>query len=82
MPCGCYYSLPLPHDAAGWSKVCDCGIFWSCSLFFLVPCLSLAHRLSGLHLEMLPTDVRLLLRQFVVNVVFSSEKLIVCKMLC
>ena len=35
MSCGCYFSLPLPHMDVGWSAVCDCGISWSCSTFFL-----------------------------------------------
>ena len=27
MPCGCKCYVALPHDAVGWSAVCDCGIF-------------------------------------------------------
>ena len=32
----CYYkySVALPHDAVGWSAVCDCGISGSYSLNF------------------------------------------------
>ena len=30
MSCEC--SVALPHDAVGWSAVCDCGIFLSSSL--------------------------------------------------
>ena len=26
MSCYCKFSLTLPHDAVGWSEVCDCGI--------------------------------------------------------
>ena len=28
------YSVSLPRCAVGWSAVCDCGIFRSCSLYF------------------------------------------------
>ena len=39
-------SVSLPHDALGWSAVCDCGISWLFSLFNLGfsmkgPCLSI-----------------------------------------
>ena len=26
VPCYCYCRVALPHDAVGWSAVCDCGI--------------------------------------------------------
>ena len=26
MSCYCLFSVALPHDAMGWSAVCDCGI--------------------------------------------------------
>ena len=26
MSCYCKCPVPLPHDAVGWSAVCDCGI--------------------------------------------------------
>ena len=29
MLCCCFCSLPLPHDAVGWSVVCDRDISWS-----------------------------------------------------
>ena len=34
----CYYKCPvaLPHGAMDWSAACDCGIFYSYSLTFLV----------------------------------------------
>ena len=34
MSCGCYCSLPLPHEAVGWSALCDYGIciYWSFTL--------------------------------------------------
>ena len=33
----CYFkcSVALPHDAVGWSAMCDCGIFLSYSLSVL-----------------------------------------------
>ena len=31
----CAYSVSFPHDAVGWSAVCDCGISWSNSPFGL-----------------------------------------------
>ena len=33
MACDCYCSVAHPHDAVGWSAVCDCDIFLSYSLF-------------------------------------------------
>ena len=32
--CRCMLYVSLPHDAVGWSAVCDWGISWSCSLTF------------------------------------------------
>ena len=32
--CGCWYSVSLPRCVVGWSAVCDCGIFRSCTLYF------------------------------------------------
>ena len=34
LSCDCKCSVSLPHGAAGWSAVCDCGISWSYSLTF------------------------------------------------
>ena len=31
MSCDCRCSVALPHDAAGWSAVWDCGISGSCT---------------------------------------------------
>ena len=36
MYCSCGCSVALPHDAVGWSALCDCGISLSYSLTFLV----------------------------------------------
>ena len=33
-----WLSVSLPHDAVGWSEVCDRGISWSFSLTFFVYC--------------------------------------------
>ena len=32
--CDCLCSVSLPHNAMGWSAVCDCGFSWSYSLTF------------------------------------------------
>ena len=34
MSCYCICSVTFPHDAVGWSAVCDCGISGSNSLTF------------------------------------------------
>ena len=36
MSCFCLCSVSLPHGAVGLSAVCDYGISWSYSLFFVV----------------------------------------------
>ena len=35
MSCYCQCSVALPHDAVGWSAVCDCDISLSYSVFDL-----------------------------------------------
>ena len=34
--CDFHFSVTLPHDAVGWSVVCDCGMFWSYSLTYMI----------------------------------------------
>ena len=34
--CGFHCSVSLPEGTVGWSAVCNCGIFWSYSLFYWI----------------------------------------------
>ena len=65
--------MALSHDAVGWSAVCDCGISWSYSLFYVIHMKRACYPLST-HAwkwsEFMPMEIRVFPGSHLVEICF------------